>query len=75
MADGYLIEVTTPQVSDGAPVKALWYAHIRGKSEALAAVRNQVEVAAVATVEIVKPLTRLILAEVSVPEGTVKPYD
>ena len=74
MADGYLIEVTTPQAGGEAPIKELWYAHIPSKSEALAAVREKAKVAVGAKVEIVKPLTHLILTEVSVPEGEVSPY-
>jgi hypothetical protein len=75
MADGYLVEVTTPQENEAAPVKALWYAHIPGKEDALAAVRKEAGVPDGATVEIVKPLTHLILTQVSVPELGVKPYD
>jgi hypothetical protein len=75
MADGYLIEVTTPQKGGGAPVKAMWYAHIPGKDEALDAVRDKAGAAAGATVSVVKPLTHLILTEVNVPEGEVMPYE
>jgi hypothetical protein len=75
MADGYLIEVSTPQMSGGAPVKEMWYAHIPSKDEALDAVRDKAGAAAGSTVKVVKPLTHLILTEVNVPEGAVRPYE
>jgi hypothetical protein len=75
MADGYLIEVTTPQMSGGAPMKAMWYAHIPGKDEALDAVRDKAGTAPGTTIKVVKPLTHLILTEVGVPEGDVMPYE
>ena len=75
MADGYLIELTTPQTTGGDPLKELWYAHIPGKREALDAVRKEAGAVTGSTVKIVKPLTHLILSEVSVPEGGVMPYE
>lgn len=74
MADGYLIELTTPQ-SDDAPVKTMWYAHIPGEDEALAVVRSEAGDAAGVTVKVVKPLTHLILTQSGVPEGGVMPYE
>jgi hypothetical protein len=75
MAKGYLIEVTTPQMSGGTPIKELWYAHIPARREALEAVRDKAGATTGTTVKVVKPLTHLILTEVSVPEGEVMLYE
>ena len=81
MADGYLIELTAPQTDSDTPAKSMWYAHIPDEDKAVAAVLAEAgsiagtEAGSGTSVTIVRPLTHLILTEVSVPEGGVKPYD
>jgi hypothetical protein len=53
----------------------MWYAHIPEKDKALAEVRKEADAPAGSTLKVVKPLTHLILAGVSVPEGGVLPYE
>jgi hypothetical protein len=74
MADGFLIEVTPP-TGDGQAEATMWYAHIPEKDKALAEVRKEADAPAGSTLKVVKPLTHLILAGVSVPEGGVLPYE
>jgi hypothetical protein len=71
MADGFLVEVTP---TDGSQ-PSMWYAHIPEEKKALAEVRKAAEAPEGARLKVVKPLTHLILAGQSVPEGGVLPFE
>ena len=73
MADGFLVEVTPP-ASDGSE-PTMWYAHIPDENKALAEVRKAADAPDGSKLKVVKPLTHLILAGQSVPEGGVLPYE
>jgi hypothetical protein len=53
----------------------MWYAHIPDKDKALSEVRKVAEAPDGSTLKVVKPLTHLILASQSVPEGGVLPFE
>jgi hypothetical protein len=74
MADGFLVEVTPP-TSGGQSEATMWYAHIPDKDKALSEVRKVAEAPDGSTLKVVKPLTHLILASQSVPEGGVLPFE
>jgi hypothetical protein len=73
MADGFLVEVTPP-ATGGEPEPTMWYAHIPDENKALAEVRKVADAPEGSKLKVVKPVTHLILAGQSVPEGGVLPY-
>jgi hypothetical protein len=73
MADGYVVEITSPEEIEGKPLRQVWYAHIADRSRAIKAVRKAAEAGRHAAVEIVRPERHKILLErLALLEGEVR---
>jgi hypothetical protein len=73
MADGYIVEVTTPQEAEGKPLRQTWYAHIPDKNRAIRAVRKAAEAPKGAAVDVVRPEKHKVLLErLALLEGEVR---
>jgi hypothetical protein len=73
MADGYIIEITSPPAAGGEPMKQIWYAHIPDKKRAITAVRKAAGASQNVAVEIVRTERHLILLQrLGILEGEVR---
>jgi hypothetical protein len=73
MADGYVIEITSPEEIEGKSLRQIWYAHIPDKNRAIKAVRKAAEAGRHAAVAIVRPERHKVLLErLALLEGEVR---